>query len=403
MLINRKRMFMDSFKGVDLEGEGMVEYTTERANSLTKLVVYGITTSYSKNTYPYRNTIYHLGYNDAVEGCVCLNIRTHRENYLDAYEMERIMKDCQANFYRGQYDENSMLFKNGSGLNSSLIPYTHIKTKKTTQYFIRFNAYTEAPVEPYPNKFYTMMTFYHHNNSASSIIHPANDGGDFTLTAGSNALYTLTQIQHRRDLAYDYSYLIRYAGMSLTEWLPGENEVVEPYVGHNCKLRIPGNKFLEGLEDTDTGEFIADEYHPFSGMVIRRFERFTKVTDLISEVDIDGVKVFAIRLPKRASPRKLLHSNTFKVTKNVSVLTSTDNCMCISDDCNFLYLKLPSSVTDAEGAKSYWDKAYSEAVYLTDDTVTQFNEDKYVFKQPPGLVKFCVCGYAYPKIKLTHI
>ena len=403
MWIKKRLGFLDSIEETELTGEGLVEFETKRQNSITDLTIYGITTSWTKLTYPYRNSIYHVGYLQNSDSKIYLNLRSHGRNYLDGYEMERIMLDCGANFYKGQYDETSMMVKNGVGLSSSLVPFTHIKFKEKTSYTFRFNAYADGILGPYTDKFYTFMNFYHHNNSAKVIIHPENKGGDFTVTSSSNGDYTLTQIRHKRDLAYDYSYLIRYAGMSLTEWMPGENEVVEPYVGYNQKLAIPGNAFLEGVTDTEDGEFIADEYYPFAGMVERKFHRFVSAPTDVMAVTINGNTVYAFKLPKKANPRRLMHSNTFNVSKDVNAVAANDNYTCISEDCEYVYLKTPATVTSVEGAISYWNNANTETVFLMDEFLTQRNDDKYVCRQPAGFTIFSVCGYGYPKIKLTHI
>ena len=227
-----------------------------------------------------------LGYE--VDGSFFLDVRIHGENFLDGYELERLMLRSGSPTYGGRRDDEYFIYRTVRE-NCEVVSRDHLSLPDLP-FTLRMSALVDEELAT-DGIFSPGLYFYSDAGGHSNVFAESAPEGEVELSGSTPGWLRFDGFRHD-GAARELEIPIRYDSVSLTV---GGAPTDEPYIGRSASFPI-GKRMLATADDG-----VRDELECVRGVLTKRVG--SAVIDssfsIVSAV-YGGKRCFMITLPKQA-------------------------------------------------------------------------------------------------------
>ncbi len=370
-----------SSKEYSLSDIGVVSFTAPESGAVLKSVkIYGALEGI------YEGPEGGVGYT-ADDGSTHITVRVHGKNFMDGYELVRLMKQCGSPAYGGEYDDEHFLYLTSAEACQMASPDNIFIPPK-------IHTFTASLLldEDIKNggKLTPGIYFELHGRSAMAASAATSGVGEVEVTLATPFGYLFKGITHK-PLGINKALPVRYDSVSLTL---GTKASYEPYDGESVDFNIGTPLYCDYY-----GE-LCDELDCVSGILTRNI--IAVVIDesvVLTEVDYEGYPCLSMPLPVRAGAFDA-SMDEFGWASSTEDFEFGDWLIFIGPDMEHLYIYFMDGLSPEEaksiivGRKLTYTRAVPEVIELG---------QKIKPKLGGGLRYVEVCSMLRPTVEIKYL
>lgn len=327
-----------------------------------------------------------LGYT-ADDGSTHLTVRVHGKNFMDGYELARLMKQCGSPAYGGEYDDEHFIY---------LTSAEECQMVSVNNLFIPPKIHTFAASflldEDIRNggKLTPGIYFELHGRQAMPAVAATSGVGEVEASMNTPFGYLFKGISHK-PLGINKALPIRYDSVCLTL---GTKASYEPYDGESVDFNIGTPLYSNFYGD------LCDELDCVSGILTRNIIAINiDESVVLTEVNYEGYPCLSMPLPERAGAFDA-SMDEFGWASSIDDFEFGDWLIFIGPDMEHLYIYFMDGLSPEEaksiivGRRLTYTRAVPEVIDLG---------QKIQAKLGGGLRYVEVCSMQRPTVEIQYL